>query len=137
MSSNTKRRRSKDNIDSRVKGVVKTRAQRNVLTMFKSQLKLDMDEKNDYPEELRSFILRTLNEDADDRPSAQDYVNLKKQLDLADDDDTCVICLDSPKTNACIPCGHKIVCKKCSEHVVKKTCPICRSEVNDCIHIFE
>ncbi|CCU55446.1 inhibitor of apoptosis 4 [Adoxophyes honmai entomopoxvirus 'L'] len=47
------------------------------------------------------------------------------------DMDNCIICLDNEKFYIYIPCGHFYVCKFCQKNI--KTCPICRSNIVNCI----
>ncbi len=55
----------------------------------------------------------------------------------------CVVCLNSQKTHACVPCGHKCVCEKCAfiimntHGITKKKCPICRKGVSCIIRIYD
>jgi len=51
-------------------------------------------------------------------------------------DDTCVICLTQLRTHAFIPCGHKCVCKDCSDKLKDKKCPICRVKSSSVIKVF-
>ena len=50
----------------------------------------------------------------------------------------CVICMNSPKTHAFIPCGHKCVCKKCGESCIddNSKCPLCRKKTTGIIKIY-
>ena len=52
------------------------------------------------------------------------------------DDDTCAICLTQLRTHAFIPCGHKCVCKDCSDKLKDKKCPICRVKASAVIKVF-
>ena len=56
------------------------------------------------------------------------------------DDRACVVCFDRPKTHAFIPCGHRCVCKPCSERVMasapRDTCPVCRQECIMAVEIY-
>ena len=57
-----------------------------------------------------------------------------------DEDVCCVICKISPKSHACAPCGHKILCKECAERLVRmpgSTCPTCRQDIMLVIQIFD
>ena len=46
----------------------------------------------------------------------------------------CVICLDAPKSRACVPCGHVCVCERCAAPLTH--CPICREECTDLMRIY-
>jgi len=58
------------------------------------------------------------------------------------DRDECVICMDKPRTHACIPCGHMLLCdgkgEDCQPHSVtmKQGCPLCTEPVTSIIRIF-
>jgi len=50
-------------------------------------------------------------------------------------EDECVICFEGDKSHALIPCGHLVLCEKCSRMVGKgngaklQTCPMCNTEL--------
>lgn len=46
-----------------------------------------------------------------------------------EDDKLCVVCLDSEKTQVCVPCGHRCLCAACAETNKPDKCPICRADV--------
>jgi len=51
----------------------------------------------------------------------------------------CVICLSVPKTHAFVPCGHRCICQRCGDDVLKEatsSCPICRAEAKHVLQIF-
>ena len=53
---------------------------------------------------------------------------------------TCVICLDSRSTHACIPCGHRCICELCADTEMmtqQKCCPVCRRDVAMVMRIFD
>ncbi|MBL6833635.1 MAG: RING-HC finger protein [Candidatus Actinomarina sp.] len=60
--------------------------------------------------------------------------NIKKQQQNTE----CVICMNSPKTHAFIPCGHRCVCKKCGESCIDNNykCPLCRKKTTGIIKIY-
>jgi len=45
-------------------------------------------------------------------------------LSLINIDEMCIVCKDAEKTQALIPCGHKVVCKECLNLLVPKRCPL-------------
>tara|TARA_Y100000389_G_scaffold196605_1_gene229807 strand:- start:3934 stop:4569 length:636 start_codon:yes stop_codon:yes gene_type:complete len=49
---------------------------------------------------------------------------------------TCVICLEKPPIMACVPCGHKCLCKDCATEEIK-ICPMCRAPITGYLRIFE
>lgn len=46
---------------------------------------------------------------------------------LDDDDNTCVICFESPGGVRLEPCGHSLFCQACARKVRK--CPLCRADM--------
>lgn len=50
------------------------------------------------------------------------------------DDNSCVICLDLPRTHIAIGCGHYVYCKTCLEP--RKTCVICRAEIREKVKVY-
>mmetsp|Transcript_5933 Transcript_5933/g.23391 ORF Transcript_5933/g.23391 Transcript_5933/m.23391 type:complete len:90 (+) Transcript_5933:3-272(+) len=56
----------------------------------------------------------------------------------ADGDNRCVVCLDAEKNGVLYPCGHNCVCESCGRELVarKTSCPLCRSDIKDCIKVF-
>ena len=54
------------------------------------------------------------------------------------EDKLCIICQDNPKTQACIPCGHKLFCKSCeSNYQTLKVCSVCRAPIKQIIQIYD
>merc|ERR1712194_865604 len=49
----------------------------------------------------------------------------------------CVICMDGERTHAYIPCGHKVVCERCSLQIDISVCAVCRTPAQACIRIFD
>ena len=51
----------------------------------------------------------------------------------------CVSCMDRPKTNALIPCGHKCLCEGCSQGFMARRdpCLMCRGPPDGCIRVFD
>ena len=53
---------------------------------------------------------------------------------------TCIICCQPKQgTYALIPCGHANLCRDCGRHFIEEnmSCPICRTEINDLMQIFQ
>ena len=48
-----------------------------------------------------------------------------------EDDEDCSICLDTPKTVVCIPCGHLCCCYGCFSKLPKKQCILCRERIEN------
>jgi len=72
------------------------------------------------------------------RPDSSSLGSSSSAVD--DDGDQCVICQDSVKTHAFVPCGHRCVCEPCGRKVVglrsMKVCPLCRQGVTCTMRIF-
>ena len=54
-------------------------------------------------------------------------------------DETCVVCMVSPATNALLPCGHQCLCPDHAEMIRARgdTCPICRTPVTSHVKIYK
>lgn len=89
------------------------------------------------------YASAVFNED-DFRPILNDFVNTwhkdlninRPMLDISalkvfnvDDSTECSICLSAPKALIYVPCGHYISCKDCNSRMKKRTCPICRQDI--------
>ena len=46
----------------------------------------------------------------------------------------CVVCIDAPRTNVLIPCGHLCLCEEHAQ--ATQQCPICRSHVDSQHRVF-
>ena len=59
-------------------------------------------------------------------------------VDPVDDENRlCVICLEAPRTHACVPCGHWCLCAAESCILAAhQQCPLCRAEVNVVMRMF-
>ena len=56
-----------------------------------------------------------------------------------DDDNLCVMCLESRKRVALLPCKHMCLCEDCAAECLFKTlneCPMCRAEILDSMEVF-
>ncbi len=65
------------------------------------------------------------------------YVLKAKQAALSAE--TCVVCLDGPKTHVLMPCCHHAFCESCAEKIVTDgtLCPCCRAAVVICYRIYQ
>jgi hypothetical protein len=56
----------------------------------------------------------------------------------ADNGNTCIVCLVTPKNALLLPCKHIAMCTECTNTILKSSsqpqCPVCRSRVTDCIY---
>lgn len=50
----------------------------------------------------------------------------------------CVVCMEDAINTVCVPCGHRAMCTKCSDHIQRSSgqCPMCRQKV-DIIPTYE
>ena len=46
----------------------------------------------------------------------------------------CVVCLSAESVMALMPCGHRCACERCGQSL--KTCPMCRTRVQEVKRIF-
>lgn len=51
----------------------------------------------------------------------------------AGDDHLCVVCLENPRDEVLVPCGHMVLCHFCCEGILASTneCPMCRVQIED------
>ncbi|XP_015376480.1 PREDICTED: uncharacterized protein LOC107170801 [Diuraphis noxia] len=54
-------------------------------------------------------------------------VNRNYQEGVLNNEVVCVVCKDSLRTHAIIPCGHKVLCEECVNQLLDKRCPICNT----------
>jgi len=47
----------------------------------------------------------------------------------ANDESSCVICFDRPRTALLMPCGHAYMCIECANGLENRTCPVCRTKI--------
>jgi hypothetical protein len=67
----------------------------------------------------------------------QESERKKKKIQQNEDDRTCIICLDSPRTHLIIPCFHFIACEDCIQNfAVGSECPVCRTRVMETKQVF-
>lgn len=61
---------------------------------------------------------------------------LKKSNKISDslDDNSCVICLDLPRTHIAVSCGHYVYCEVCIKQ--RTTCVICRQPIKEKMKVF-
>jgi len=55
------------------------------------------------------------------------------------EENSCIVCLDRPKTHAFMPCGHRCVCETCGEAVRAQRpseCPVCRQSIHSVQRIY-
>ncbi|KAL0489590.1 baculoviral IAP repeat-containing protein [Acrasis kona] len=70
-------------------------------------------------------------------PLAPPISNKQPESNDVSEDVECVVCMENNKSHLCVPCGHYALCKECAPIIISsKMCPICRSEVTNCIQVF-
>merc|ERR1712138_40131 len=70
-------------------------------------------------------------------PSSATTTNTNNSVNSTQDNDdsapsqsTCCICLTSKSSYACVPCGHKCLCREYSGNREIFRCPLCRANVS-------
>eukprot|EP01132_Coremiostelium_polycephalum_P005846 gene5846-7275_t len=64
----------------------------------------------------------------------QQLAKLKKEKELLQDQNNCIICTSNPPNIVFIPCRHSSICSACSPKL--KKCPICRSDIENTIERY-
>ncbi len=69
----------------------------------------------------------------DSAASAREY-----KMDVDNDADMCVVCLDKKREGAFLPCAHMCCCMVCGDQIVSlgKGCPLCRKLCPKFIRIY-
>jgi hypothetical protein len=59
--------------------------------------------------------------------------------DEENDENLCIVCLDSPRTHITVPCGHLKYCVNCADHIqeVLKLCPFCNGPITMMMKVFK
>lgn len=81
------------------------------------------DSRQNYTENRATF-----QEEGEDHPDKADVAS-----------DTCVICLENPRSHAFVPCGHLCSCETCASESMRRgenQCPLCRQRSEKAIRIF-
>lgn len=62
-----------------------------------------------------------------------------EKCDDGEDDQICVVCSDSKKIIALLPCGHKQLCGRCAFLTVheRNCCPLCNATILDIVRVFD
>lgn len=70
------------------------------------------------------------------------FATAKPSPASAAQESVCVVCLESPRSHAFVPCGHRCVCRRCMRAMRARLssstfhCPICRRLATDIIRIY-
>ena len=57
-----------------------------------------------------------------------------EEKNVYNDQDVCVICMDSKRECVYVPCGHLVTCRDCCKMV--DLCPICRNKISSVVSVF-
>ena len=81
------------------------------------------------PEEVMDFSKPT---DASPASSASPCAS-----DAEEESRLCVVCMEAPRSHACVPCGHRCLCSSaaCTSRLTR--CPLCRMEVERVMKVWE
>lgn len=55
-----------------------------------------------------------------------------------DEADTCVVCMEEPRSTVLVPCGHMVLCKDCCQHIIETKqgkCPVCQQDVEYSVEV--
>jgi hypothetical protein len=61
--------------------------------------------------------------------SSSSQLKPDRVFDPQPDSPECVICMDMNKEMIIVPCGHYCMCRKCTQSLTKRECPICRGVI--------
>ena len=53
-----------------------------------------------------------------------------------DDDEYCIVCLETLRTHTLIPCGHRCLCEGCAASHQWEACPVCREPAQGVFRIY-
>ncbi|XP_060855076.1 uncharacterized protein LOC132932730 [Metopolophium dirhodum] len=109
---------------------------------------INIDEQNDtsyneadffVPEDLALdfWQVNYASDEEDEVPYAPVPQNIEEYLPQGNVEDICVICHESRRTHALIPSGHKVLCVDCVSRLDSDRCPICNTNFNIAIRIWE
>jgi serine/threonine protein kinase len=107
------------------------------------ELRNDILTQDLYGTEFADLVVSTLNLKPEERPTIDEIMKLPLFSGIEPDhehaNEECVICLANPRSHACVPCGHKVLCgEDCVAMVMQMgRCPICRTPVTHCMRIYE
>ncbi|CAF1083640.1 unnamed protein product [Adineta steineri] len=106
--------------------------------------------KNNHPRTINNVV----NDDDDDdytpfqfnvdkrsaRPSYARFTRRNLQQELINDSNSCIVCWNDKKTVVLLPCKHLCVCVSCSKklwnNTQRRTCPICRNDIDNLLEVF-
>ena len=64
----------------------------------------------------------------------------RQELDRSfEDGELCIICLQSRRGSAFMPCGHLVCCVRCAQNVqdINPKCPMCRHDIDGILRVYE
>jgi len=65
------------------------------------------------------------------------HLEISLQKKKEEESKLCIVCYDEEKEYVCVPCGHLVYCKTCSQKADDFPCPVCRSKVTVLTKIFK
>jgi len=116
--------------DGRQKNATKISDGGRLVRNSTAALLLDLVESRDLQEKI---IKATASKSKKSKKNKKSRLEAAKLMEACE----CVICSDNPKTHACVPCGHQVLCGNHNEDLIGKPCPICRVYVVTIIQIFK
>lgn len=98
------------------------------------------DKKEEEEEQLR--IEKIIKEELEKRLTADQLIKVEYDEMLQEnykkrEGSCCVICLERESNMIFVPCGHKVICKGCSNFFRSDKCPVCRCKRDSIIEVFE
>jgi hypothetical protein len=111
---------------------------------FEEELDNKMDEEMD--EEPDEELDSKIDEEFEELPSLTDdfWKDVPTMIKLDDKqpanmirENECIICVSHKKCIAFVPCGHIATCENCAKMIYDQKCPICRSNIQMNLKIFD
>jgi hypothetical protein len=63
-------------------------------------------------------------------------IEVRENIDKETENNSCVVCLDAPKTMVLMPCKHLVLCDSCGNDNNMISCPMCRVAITSRFHVF-
>lgn len=87
----------------------------------------EVDEYNEADFIIPSFTIWEVNydhEEVNEVPYAPVPENIMANLPQSNENGTCVVCRDDPRTHTLIPSGHRVLCIDCIWQLERHCCPL-------------
>jgi len=65
----------------------------------------------------------------------QQLARQREELEAAQTEELCVICMEGAASHVFVPCGHLAVCERCVQMACVQ-CPVCRQDVERVVRVF-